>query len=106
MTEIIYIICKEICLFVVLTFPGVAYQRHSGIAFVADIDSWLQRQVTRKIKLATLNVGSMTGRSGEVVHLMARKNLQVLCVQRRNGEGVRQERLVLDTSCTTTGRMA
>ena len=23
----------------------------------------------------------MTGRSGEVVHLMARKNLQVLCVQ-------------------------
>ena len=36
---------------------------------------------TIKIKLATLNVGSMTGRSGEVVHLMARKNLQVLCVQ-------------------------
>ena len=32
-------------------------------------------------KLATLNVGSMTGRSGEVVHIMARKNLQVLCVQ-------------------------
>ena len=38
-------------------------------------------QETRKIKLATLNVGSMTGRSGEVVHLTARKNLQVLCVQ-------------------------
>ena len=41
---------------------------------------------TRKIKLATLNVGSMTGRSGEVVHLMARKNLQVICVQETNIE--------------------
>ena len=38
-------------------------------------------QETRKIKLATLNVGSMTGRSGEVIHPLARKNLQVLCVQ-------------------------
>ena len=42
---------------------------------------------TRKIKLATLNVGSMTGRSGEVVHLMARKNLQVLCVQETKWRG-------------------
>ena len=32
---------------------------------------------TIKIKPTTLNVGSMTGRSGEVVNLMARKNLQV-----------------------------
>ena len=44
-------------------------------------------QETRKIKLATLNVGSMTGRSGEVVHLMARKNLQVLCVQETKWRG-------------------
>ena len=42
---------------------------------------------TRKIKLATLNVGSMTGRSGDVVHLMARKNLQVLCVQETKWRG-------------------
>ena len=42
---------------------------------------------TRKIKLATLNVGSMTGRSGEVVHLMARKNLQVLCLQETKWRG-------------------
>ena len=37
-------------------------------------------QETRKIKLATLDVGSMTGTSGEVVHIMARKNPQVACV--------------------------
>ena len=44
-------------------------------------------QETRKIKVATLNVGSMTGRSGEVVHLMGRKNLQVLCVQETKWRG-------------------
>ena len=44
-------------------------------------------QETIKIKLATLNVGRMTGRSGEVVHLMARKNLQVLCVQETKWRG-------------------
>lgn len=41
----------------------------------------------RKIKLATLNVGSMTGRSGEVVQLMLKKNLQVLCVQETKWKG-------------------
>ena len=35
----------------------------------------------RKLKLASLNVGSMTGRSGEIVQLMRKKSLQVLCVQ-------------------------
>ena len=42
---------------------------------------------TRKIKLATLNVGSMTGKTGEVVHIMARKNLQVLYVQETKWRG-------------------
>ena len=42
---------------------------------------------TRKIKVATLNVESMTGRNGEVVHIMARKHLQVLCVQETKWRG-------------------
>ena len=39
------------------------------------------------MKLASLNVGSMTGRSGEIVQLMRKKNLQVLCVQETKWKG-------------------
>ena len=41
----------------------------------------------RKLKLASLNVGSMTGRSGEIVQLMKKKSLQVLCVQETKWKG-------------------
>ena len=41
----------------------------------------------RKLKLASLNVGSMTGRSGETVQLMRKKSLQVLCVQETKWKG-------------------
>ena len=41
----------------------------------------------RKLKLASLNVGSMTGRSGEIVQLMRKKSLQVLCVQDTKWKG-------------------
>ena len=40
-----------------------------------------------KSKLASLNVGSMTGRSGEIVQLMRKKSLQVLCVQETKWKG-------------------
>ena len=41
----------------------------------------------RKLKLASLNVDSMTGRSGEIVQLMRKKSLQVLCVQETKWKG-------------------
>ena len=41
----------------------------------------------RTLKLASLNVGSMTGRSGEIVPLMRKKSLQVLCVQETKWKG-------------------
>ena len=41
----------------------------------------------RKLKLASLNVGSMTGRNGEKMQLMRKKNLQVLCVQETKWKG-------------------
>ena len=41
----------------------------------------------RKVKIATLNVGSMTGRSGEIAQLMIKKTLQVLCVQETKWKG-------------------
>ena len=34
----------------------------------------------RKVKIATLNFGSMTGRSGQIAQLMRKKSLQVVCV--------------------------
>ena len=46
----------------------------------------------RKLKLASLNVGSMTGRSGEIVQLMRKKSLQVLCVQETKWKGEQGER--------------
>ena len=39
------------------------------------------------MKLASLNVGSMTGRSGEIVQLMRKKSLQLLCVQETKWKG-------------------
>ena len=39
------------------------------------------------MKLATLNVVSMTGRSGDIVQLMKKKSLQVLCVQETKRKG-------------------
>ncbi len=41
----------------------------------------------RKVKIATLNVGSMTGRSGEIAQLMRKKSLQVVCVQQTKWKG-------------------
>ena len=36
----------------------------------------------REVKIATLNdVGTMTGRSGEIAQLMIKKSLQVMCVE-------------------------
>ena len=40
-----------------------------------------------KVKIATLNVGSMTGRSVEITQLMRKKSLQVLCVQEKQWKG-------------------
>ena len=40
-----------------------------------------------KVKLASLNVGSMTGRSGEIVQLVRTNSLQVLCVQETKWKG-------------------
>ena len=42
---------------------------------------------TRKVKIATLNFGSMTGRSGEIAQLMRKKSMQVLCVQETKWKG-------------------
>ena len=39
------------------------------------------------MKLASLNVGSMTGRSGEIVQLMRKKSMHVLCVQETKWKG-------------------
>ena len=41
----------------------------------------------RKVKIATLNVGSMTGISGEIAQLMRKKSLQVVCVQETKWKG-------------------
>ena len=56
----------------------------------------------RKVKLASLNVGSMTGRSGEIVQLMRKKSLQVLCVQETKWKGSEAREIGVATSYTIT----
>ena len=72
-----------------LTFLSHLQSHHQSTypAHVGVLKNYCKISLTRKIKLATLNVGSMTGRSGEVVHLMSRKNMQVLCVQETKWRG-------------------
>ena len=41
----------------------------------------------RKVKIATLNVGNMIGRSGEIAQLIRKKSLQVVCVQETKLKG-------------------
>ena len=41
----------------------------------------------RQFKIATLNVGSMPGRSGQIAQLMRKKSLLVLCVQETKWKG-------------------
>jgi len=40
-----------------------------------------------RVRTGTLNVGSMTGRGREVVDLMVRRKIQVLCVQETRWKG-------------------
>ena len=59
----------------------------------------------RKVKKKTLNVGSMTKRSGEVVQFTRRKSLQLLCVQETTCKVSKTRRSVPDTNFTITGRV-
>ena len=59
----------------------------------------------RKVKIATLNVGSMTGRSGEIAVDAKERACKFCAYRRQNGRKVRQERSVPDTNFTITGRI-
>ena len=51
----------------------------------------IQRQVQNLLRLATVNVGSLRGRSNEVVETVSRRNIDICCVQevRFRGDGTR-----------------
>ena len=57
----------------VLRIPGLA-TRH-------------KQNVKQKIKIGTLNVGTMTGKGREIVDLMERRKLEILCVQETRWKG-------------------
>ena len=46
-----------------------------------------------KFRLGTLNVGTMRGRSGEVVETLSRRHIDLCCVQETGGEMQIQGRL-------------
>ena len=48
-----------------------------------------------KVRLNSLNVGSMEGRGVEVVEMVKRRRLDVLCVQKTKWKGDRVRRLVI-----------
>ncbi|XGW21238.1 hypothetical protein V3C99_004300, partial [Haemonchus contortus] len=41
------------------------------------------------VRIGTLNVGSLTGKSREVADLMKRRNIQVLCLQETRWKGAK-----------------
>ena len=47
---------------------------------------WLKKKV-QAIRIGTLNVGSMTGRSREVADVMDRRKVDILCVQETRWRG-------------------
>ena len=42
-----------------------------------------------ELKVGSLNVGTMTGKSREIVYLMERRNVDVLCVQETRWKGAK-----------------
>ncbi|VDL83010.1 unnamed protein product [Nippostrongylus brasiliensis] len=44
-------------------------------------------QLKKLVRIGTLNVGSLTGKSREVADLMKRKNIQILCLQETRWKG-------------------
>ena len=59
----------------------------------------LKKQV-QEIRIGTLNVGSMTGRSREVVDVMERRKVDIFYVCRKqDGEAIKQRTLAVDISC-------
>ena len=46
-----------------------------------------ESEVSKTLRVATLDVGSMTGRSLEIVEIMERRNINILCVQETTLKG-------------------
>ena len=57
----------------------------------------------RGIVVASLNVGTMTGRGREVVDMMKRRKVGILCVQETKWKG--SKATVTGTNCTTPAKM-
>ncbi|XP_063615696.1 craniofacial development protein 2-like [Penaeus indicus] len=47
------------------------------------------RRTTRKLRIGTLNVGTMTGRGKETVDMMERRSINILCVQETKWKGAK-----------------
>ena len=63
-------------------------ERHfSPVTFLSSQERKKAKKV--KLKIATLNVGTMTGKGREVVDLMERREVDILCVQETRWKGER-----------------
>ena len=64
------------------------YQERIRLKKIAQrMEERRQKSTRRKVVIGTLNVGTMTGRGKEVVDLMERKGMDVLCVQETRWKG-------------------
>ena len=50
------------------------------------------RQI-RRLKIATLNVGSMTGKSIELVKMMEKRGMNIMCVQETKWKGAKAKEI-------------
>ena len=54
-----------------------------------------------RVIFLTVNIGTMTGKSREVVEMLKRRQVEIACVQEKNGKEIKQEKLEKDTRFTT-----
>ncbi|XP_068227755.1 uncharacterized protein [Palaemon carinicauda] len=70
----------------------------------------LKKRAPKSIRIGTLNVGTMTGRGREVVDMMERRKVQILCVQETRWKGNKAKeigagyKLFFYSGCTERGR--
>ena len=73
------------------TSPGSGAQnpRPSSVVSMRGLPRGERPRPKKLVRIGTLNVGSLTGKSREVADLMRRRNIQVLCLQETRWKGAK-----------------
>ena len=73
------------------TSPGSDAQnpRPSSVVSMRGLPRGERPRLKKLVRIGTLNVGSLTGKSREIADLMSRRNIQILCIQETRWKGAK-----------------